>query len=218
MYAIPATCSVVGMIFFHIAAFGCRTFKETYTSDIDYYYYKYYYTAEYHVGFWGYDNGGSCKAFASGVELEGAFKFGRFVGIVGALFIWAIIVVVILASFFQFPNPKLVFRLIGGCMGLIAVFSFLLLVGLAEAETLKLSGGGILAVLSALVWTGGAVSMFIGMNERKGVKSTATKPAEAIAVISGEAPTTSATTITATKDDEPEISVTDDTGSHEVEI
>ena len=98
-------------------------------------------------------------------------------------------------------------------MGLIAVFSFLLLVGLAEAETLKLSGGGILAVLSALVWTGGAVSMFIGMNERKGVK-----PAEAIAVISGEAPTTSATTISATKDDEPEISVTDDTGSHEVEI
>ena len=200
---------------FHLAAFGCQTFKGT-STYASYYFYTYSFTSEYELGFWSYYDDGSCESYPDGTTLTGAFKFGRFIGIVGALLIWAIIVVVVMASFFQFPKPKLIFRLVGGCMGLISGFSFLLLVGVAEVENLKLGVGAVLAIISALIWAGGAVSMFLGMNERKGVKSTAAKPAEAVAVVSGEAPTNSATKIATTKDDEPEITVTDNGNEDEV--
>lgn len=160
MYAIPAACTFIGMIFFHIAAFGCKTFKES----SSFY--------EYKAGYWGASNGSSCVKFGN-AGISGAFKFGRFIGVVGALMIWAIFFAVAIASFFKYPKPKLVFRTIGISMGVISFFSFLLLVGLSEDDSLQLAGGGALAILSAFVWAGAAVSMFLCMNERERVVSNA---------------------------------------------
>ena len=152
MYAIPAACTVIGMIFFHIAAFGCKTFKDEVTSWS--YYYYYYYSYDYKVGYWSVESDGSCVRFDSSDlrDLSRAFKFGRFIGVVGALMIWAIFFAITIASFFKYPKPKLVFRVIGICMGLISIFSLLLLVGLSKPYSFELAGGGALAILSAMVW------------------------------------------------------------------
>jgi hypothetical protein len=158
---------VIGMIFYHIAAFGCKTFKAELTSS-SFYYYSY----DYKAGYWSADNGSSCVKFGNS-DISGVFKFGRFIGVFGALMIWAIFIAVAIASFFKYPKPKIVFRTIGICMGVISFFSFLLLVGLSEDDSLKLAGGGALAILSAFIWAGGAVSMFLCMNERERVTSNA---------------------------------------------
>ena len=160
MYAIPAACTLFGMIFYHIAAFGCKTFKSEAFSY------------EFKMGYWTADNGSSCVKFDDS-GISGALKFGRFVGVVGALMIWVIFFAVAVASFFKYPKPKLVFRVIGICMGVLSFFSFLLLVGLSENDSFKLAGGGALAILAAFIWAGGAASMFLCMNERKRVTSNA---------------------------------------------
>lgn len=216
MYAIPAACTVIGLIVFHFAAFGCRTFKESVTISTDFYYYTYYDTTDFHFGFWSYDNDGSCVSFSDIVDFAASFKFGRFVGVAGAILIWVILIVVIIASFFQFPKPKLVFRLTGGGMALASVFSFLLLVGLSEADTLRLGAGGILAVISALIWAGGAVAMIFGMKERPGVAPNTKNASNATPGVSDTVATTAAVKNTANTDDEPEITLTE-TGN-EVEI
>jgi hypothetical protein len=124
------------------------------------------------IGYWRWDFGdnGSCDKIPStglgGNGLEGAFKFGRFIGIVGSLLIWVVFAAVMTASCFKYPNPKKYFLIISICMGVLSLFSFLLLVGLSEADSLSLAGGGALAILSAFLWAGGAVSMFFCMNER----------------------------------------------------
>ena len=164
MYAVPAACTVIGMIFFHIAAFGCKTFKAELSTAGSFFDYSY----DYKAGYWSADVNGTCIKFDNS-DLGGAFKFGRFIGIVGALMIWAIFIAIIIASFFRYPKPKLIFRVIGICMGVISFFSFLLLVGLSEDDSLQLAGGGALAILSAFIWAGGAVSMFLCMNERERV-------------------------------------------------
>ena len=183
LYAIPAACTVIGMIFFHIAAFGCKTFKSEVLSAGSFYYYSY----DYKAGYWSADSGSSCVKFGNS-NISGVFKFGRFIGVVGALMIWAIFFAVVVASFFKYPKPKLVFRGIGICMGVVSFFSFLLLVGLSEDDSLKLAGGGALAILSAFIWAGGAVSMFLCMNERERVASNAKAPPNTAA------PETTATT------------------------
>ena len=172
MYAIPAACTVIGLIFFHIAAFGCKTFKATITTANVYYYYSY----DYKGGYWSFDSTSGCVEFGNSVVISGVYKFARFIGIVGALLIWAIFFAVAIASFLKYPKPNLVFRVIGICMGVISMFSLLLLVGLSDDDPLKLAGGGVLAILSAIIWAGGAVSMFLCMRERERVVVAATKP------------------------------------------
>jgi hypothetical protein len=170
-YAIPAACTVIGMIFFHIAAFGCKTFKSELSVNS-----LYSYSYDYKAGYWSVDNGSSCVKFGN-FDVSGAFKFGRFIGVVGALMIWAIFFAIVVASFFQYPKPKLVFRTIGISMGVLSFFSFLLLVGLSGDDSLKLAGGGALAILSAFIWAGGAVSMFLCMNERERCVTKTSGPA-----------------------------------------
>ena len=195
---------MIGLIFFHLAAFGCRTFKLTYSSDDDVFD-----SEAFHFGFWTYYEAGACISFPSEVisEFTGYFKFGRAAGVVGSLLIWAIVVVVIMASFFRFPQPKIVFRVIGGCMGLVAVFSGLLLLGLRDEDDLELGVGSILAIVSAAIWVGGAASMVFGMNERQGVKSNATTP-----VIAAKGSTSNS----ATKQDAPEFTDTDNGNDDDV--
>jgi hypothetical protein len=185
MYAVPAACTLIGMIFFHIAAFGCKTFK---ASSLFY---------DYKVGYWSADFGASCVKFGN-AGISGVIKFGRFIGVVGALMIWAIFFAVAIASFFKYPKPKLVFRTIGINMGVVSFFSFLLLVGKSESDSLQLAGGGALAILSAFIWAGGAVSMFLCMNERERVASnTKTSP-------SSTAPATTAAADKADTQNDPE--------------
>ena len=185
---------MIGMIFFHIAAFGCKTFKSEVSSSRSF-------SFDYTSGYWSADTGGSCVKYASS-DVGGAFKFGRFIGVVGALMIWAIVATVAVASFFKYPKPKLVFRGIGICMGVISFFCLLLLVGLSADDSFKLGGGGALAILSAFIWAGGAVSMFLCMNEREGVASMA-KPSSNTTT-APKTVTTAAAEKADTKDD-PEI-------------
>jgi hypothetical protein len=165
MYAVPASCTVLGMIFYHVAAFGCKTFKIDTVSGFGFIGY----TSKF--GYWSVDFGRGCVK--SGGNVGGAFKFGRFVGVFGSLLIWAIVAAVVIASFYKYPKTKIpVFPVVGGCMGVISLFSFLLLVGLSEYSSFKLAGGGALAILSAFIWAGGAVSMFLCMNDREGVRTS----------------------------------------------
>ena len=201
LYAIPAACTVIGMLFFHIAAFGCTTFKvELSTASYSYWFNYYSYsTFDAKVGYWSADFGGSCIKYITS-DVGGALKFGRFIGVVGALMIWAIVAAVAVASFLKYPKPKLVFRGIGICMGVISFFSLILLVGLSTDDSYKLGGGGALAILSAFIWAGGAVSMFLCMNEREGVASIAETSSNTAAP-----KTTTATAEKADTKDDPEI-------------
>ena len=194
MYAIPAACTLLGMIFYHIAAFGCTTFKYEFSSPSDRDLKR---TSSgnsgstddfidwdsindnndgfgfsYKTGYWSAEAGSGCSAYSSS-SVSGVFKFGRFIGVVGALMIWAIFFAMVVASFFKYPKPKLVFKVIGICMGVLSFFSFLLLVGLSE-DSLKLAGGGAVAILSAFIWAGGAASMFLCMTERERVVAAVT--------------------------------------------
>jgi hypothetical protein len=156
------------MLFFHIAAFGCKTFKVDAVNS--------FYSYDYKLGYWSVDTNGGCAKF--GDITSGAWKFGRFIGVVGALMIWIIFAAVMTASCFKYPKPKLVFRIISIVMGVVSFLSFLLLVGLSAESTLSLSGGGALAILSAFLWAGGAVSMFFCMNERERVPTSSAKPSD----------------------------------------
>jgi hypothetical protein len=149
-FAVPIACTVFGLVFFHIAAFGCSTFKEG-TSDDE-------------AGYWGYKSyHGACQPWDT-EGLEPVIKFGRFIGVCGCLLIWAILVALVLVSCFKCPRPKLCFTIVTACMGVLSFFSFLLLSGLGlEGVDVRLSGGGFLAIVAAFIWAGGAVSMYFGM-------------------------------------------------------
>ena len=163
MYAVPASLTVLGLIFFHVAAFGCKTFKS-----------ESFYGYEYKFGYFSGDSGSGCIGFGND-GLEGVLRFGRFIGIVGALLIWAIFGAIVLASFFEYPKPKTYFLIISICMGVVSFFSFLLLVGLASEGAEALAGGGALAILSAFIWAGAAVSMFFCMKKRVRVPTSQMK-------------------------------------------
>jgi hypothetical protein len=166
MYAVPASLTVVGLIFYHIAAFGCKTFKTDLFSVFG--------ASDYKIGYFSADSGSGCVHFNND-GLDGAFRFGRFIGIVGSFMIWAIFAAIVAAGFFEYPNPKLYFKIIGICMGVLSFFSLLLLVGLSADGSLKLAGGGALAILSAFIWAGAAASMFFCMNVRVRVPTTQLK-------------------------------------------
>jgi multisubunit Na+/H+ antiporter MnhF subunit len=177
---------VIGLIFFHFAAFGCNTFKSNYYS----YYGFFYDSIEVNLGYWKYSNGGSCVDYlVDGSDFEGVWRFGRFVGVFGSLLIWVMLAFVLAASVVRFPRPTLVFRVVGGCMLFLSLLSFLLLVGLATDKNLKLSAGAVLAILSAFLWFGGAISVICFMKERPrgaqparaGAGGTAAAPAAASA-------------------------------------
>lgn len=219
MYAIPLVCSVIGLIMFHYAAFGCYTFTNFEITSIGYLFYP----TETYYGFWSYLNDFQyCVPYPYYAEFTGSFKIGRFIGVVGAILTWAIIIVVIVGSFFQFSQPKLVFRVIGGCMALSSLFSVLLLVGLSAGY--YLGPGGKVAVVSCVVWAGGAVSMFFGLNEHQRVPSTTQIASDDVPVVSDDVPVVSDTVApitntaknTATIDDEPEVTVTDTGNEFEI--
>lgn len=162
MYAVPASLTFVGFIFFHIAAFGCKTFKTDFGGF------------DYKIGYFSADSSGGCVHFSND-GLDGVFRFGRFIGIIGSFMTWAIFFAIVLAGFYEYQNPKLYFKIISICMGVLSFFSFLLLVGLSAEDTLKLAGGGALAILSAFIWAGAAASMFFCMNKRARVPTTQLK-------------------------------------------
>jgi H+/Cl- antiporter ClcA len=153
-YIAPAACTVLGLIFFHVAAFGCATFKNEHNHDITVGYFKA-----------GYD--GTCGSYqGDNSDLPGVIRFGRFIGVVGSLLIWAVFAVVAAASFFQYPRPELVFSGVAICMVILSLFSLLLLSGKSYNDQLKVGPGGVLAIFSAFIWFGGAVAIVRFMKER----------------------------------------------------
>lgn len=137
-----------------MAAFGCVTFKNEYNHDITVGYFKA-----------GYD--GNCNSYpGDNSDLPGAIRFGRFIGVVGSLLIWAVFAVVASASFFQYPRPELVFSGVAICMIVLSLFSLLLLSGKASNDQLKVGPGGVLAIFAAFIWFGGAVAIVRFMKER----------------------------------------------------
>jgi hypothetical protein len=164
---------------YHIAAFSCGTFYENYTeARLGYYRAEYYY--------------GGCGNFKEAIDLLGfnftaTWKFGRFIAAVGALLVWTIFFAVGAAAFVEYPHPtKRYIVIIAVCMGVVALFSLLLLVGLSEGYTL--GGVGYMAVVSAFLWTGAAVSMFFCMKLRLRPLAT-TGDSEISAVIGKLSPT-----------------------------
>jgi hypothetical protein len=181
-YIAPALCTLVGLIFFHVAAFGCGTFKAESVGRGD---------ADYYLGYFKQGLEGHCASHGGdNADLPGVVRFGRFIGVFGALMIWFVFAVVAAASFFRYPRPKLVFIVVGSCMGVLALFSFLLLSGKSYDDDLKLGPGGILAIFSAFVWIGGAVSTILFMTERPRVgpasAATTTENKPEITVVDGE--------------------------------
>jgi hypothetical protein len=167
-YIAPALCTLIGLIFFHVAAFGCGTFKVASNGRGD---------ADYYLGYFKQGMEGHCASHGGdNADLPGVVRFGRFIGVFGALLIWFVFAVVAAASFFRYPRPKLVFITVGSSMGVLSLFSFLLLSGKSYDDDLTLGPGGILAIFSAFVWIGGAVSIILFMTERPrvGTASAAT--------------------------------------------
>ena len=155
---------MLGLIFFHVAAFGCKTFEVDKTELFG--------VSKVKLGYWGvkhpYDDN-SCLGYDNNEEFDGVWKFGRFVGVFGALLVWLVFFLVMTASCFHYPYPKVVFGSIGGCMLLLALFSLLLLVGLSSDTLvdLSISVGGVLSILAAFLWFGAAVSIVFFMKERE---------------------------------------------------
>lgn len=170
LYAVPVSCTVIGFVFFHIAAFGCVTYKTVSPRD----YGSTSLTAT-TIGYWSrYDTTfGGCIRYTNDM-LASVWRFGRFIGLFGSFITWAILAAVLLASCFKYPHPKIYFISISAGMGIISLFSLLLLVGLSTDENLSIAGGGVLAILASFLWAAGAVSMFYCMNERKTTPSPTT--------------------------------------------
>lgn len=166
---VPALSTVIGLIFFHIAAFGCNTFKAASTSNG--YFRVYLYTVNY--GYWSLSNAGGCtKLPYSSFSLSGAIGFGRFIGVLGALLSWVVFAFIVGASFLRYPRSGAVFRTMAACMVVLSAFSLLLVVDLSYDGS-QLGGGGDLAIAAAIIWLGGAVSVLF-VKERPRRDATAT--------------------------------------------
>lgn len=155
---------MLGLIFFHVAAFGCRTFEHDAGS----------FSGGLHFGYFGANNpygGNGCVQYSGdNSELDGVIRFGRFIGVFGSLLTWAVFAVVMTGSCFRYPRPELVFLVVAICMVVLSLFSFLLLVGKSSDSfyglDIKLASGGVLAILAAFIWFGAAVSVVFFMKER----------------------------------------------------
>ena len=164
------SCTIIGFLFFHIAAFGCKTFQTINAQrerfDLT--------STNTRLGYWSVynDDFGGCLRYSND-RLSSIWKFGRFIGIFGSLLSWLILISVLLASCFKYP--KLCFTVLSICMGIMSLFSFLLLAGLASksdrftnstGEGFSVTAGSYLAVFAALIWAGGSAAMISCMNER----------------------------------------------------
>jgi hypothetical protein len=144
-----------------VAAFGCATFKNEHNHDIT-------------VGYFKAGYNGNCESYqGDNSYLPGVIRFGRFIGVVGSLLIWAVFAFVASAAFFQFPRPELVFSGVAICMVVLSLFSLLLLSGKSYNDELKVGPGGVLAIFAAFLWFGGAVAIVRFMKERPRTPTTA---------------------------------------------
>jgi hypothetical protein len=162
---------VLGLIFFHVAAFGCATFVHEDSDD---------FKAGYFKGSVGFD--GDCQSYSTPSDLEGPIRFGRFIGVVGAFVVWVVFAVVAIASFFQFPRPELVFSVTAIVMVILSLLSLLLLSGKSALDGYRVGPGGILAIFAAFLWFGGAIAIVRFMKERPRTATTSTTSTKAPAI------------------------------------
>jgi hypothetical protein len=154
------------MVLFHVAAFGCGTFKHEFETAPGY-------DNSYSVGYWKVENpepgGSGCVGYGDDTSgLPKVWKIGRAAGVIGSLIIWTIALLVAVASFYSFKNPLSSFRLVGWLMIVMSPMSLLLLVGKfsEDGQYLKIDTGGIVALITSILWLVGAIFTMCGMRER----------------------------------------------------
>jgi hypothetical protein len=151
-----------------VAAFGCSLFRIDVWSILGG-------DNGYTIGYWNVEDpdGGGCLDYDSNfadssTDLPAAWKIGRAAGVLGALLAWIVLALVGAASFYCYPRPILTFRMIGWFMIVLSPTSLLLLIGKAteDGKYFKLAAGGVLAILSSILWVGGAVATMQFLKER----------------------------------------------------
>lgn len=120
---------------------------------------------EVYVGYWSResteiasanigDDGNYCVGWADNTTFDGIWKFGRALGVFGAITTGITTIIDILFIFFRF-NLKWFFPLMGLHI-LNAIFSILLLIGLGSeacaADHCQIARGGVIAILACLLW------------------------------------------------------------------
>jgi len=163
---------------FQVTAYSCLTFHipyDTYNSEglyVDYY-------DSNDAGYWGWydDYYDECEDYQTLMDyddyfhLDAPLKFGRAIGVIGNILGWVTLIMLLIASCVRYPRPKLFFRILGSCMFVMAVFSLLLLVGLAsdpyDISTLPEMGGPAYCVIpGALFWIAAGVTTIVSVQER----------------------------------------------------
>jgi hypothetical protein len=103
---------------------------------------------------------------------DGPWRFGKTVGIIGALLSIPIFLISVCILFQRSPVDSRYFTIFTGMHITMALLSLLLLSGLAsdvcEAEDCRLGPGGYLAIVDALLWVGSAILTFLlGVRSRE---------------------------------------------------
>jgi hypothetical protein len=168
-------CTISGLILYHIAAFGCKTFQTiVYLENPDTGSFNQEFNQRY--GYWGVRTGSECVHLGSVNDID-VWMFGRLIGVIGALINWVIFGMTVASVYWKFPDqilPK-----ICCCMVLASICSFLLLVGLSEtpsfdllsrnlphSPSVELASGGLMAIASGIIWAFSTIWMCIFMNTR----------------------------------------------------
>jgi len=149
----PIICTGVGLALFQATAFSCNTFDSP-NENVGY-------------GFWGWYNDyyEECDDYGDVWDVDAPTKFGRAIGILGALLGWVTFITLLVASCVRFPGPKIFFRILGSCMFVMAIFALLLLVGLAS-EPNEMGGPAYCVIPGALFWIAAGVTTMFFMQER----------------------------------------------------
>lgn len=149
------------MLFFCLAAFKCWLMVSGLTDD-----------AKVFLGYWsrelaeyamngGGDDGNYCVSWDDATKdnlFDGSWKFGKAIGIMGAILAIVVFFVAIYIVFYKIPSRFFSFLL---CTSVVlAVFSLLLLSGLGsdvcDAEQCHLGPGAYLAIFNFFLWLGAA--------------------------------------------------------------
>ena len=91
----PIVCTIVGLFFFHLAAFACTTLQaETSLGTIRY-------------GYWKVESGSDCIAFGSDSFFTSAVQVSRAFGVIGSLITGVVFVLIMTACCFRFPRSSI---------------------------------------------------------------------------------------------------------------
>lgn len=159
---------IISHILFSIAALGCETFE----LDFGRGYYKE------KGGYWTYKDRETdeCESFSElggDPDWDAAWKVGRAASVIGSIVSYVMLIMLLVNSCVRYP--KVLFKIMAGCMFFMSIMSGLLLVGLAsnthqdifyQDSDIEMSTGAIMAIIAFFLWIVTGASMFFCMKER----------------------------------------------------